>query len=231
MLAIEWASIEERVLVDGDIIDGIRVYDRGNGCGVLRDEVGKLGIVGAIEEMVAWLLAEGYLELGHLVAEIILVVIEVLLEEVEEHCDMRATVDIFELVAAELGHDDAILAQVVEDVEQRYADVAGEDAAGQQVVDETCGGGLALGTCDADGHVAVDLKEKVGQRGAFGTAHNTHRNTRGLDDKLVALGGLGGNLLVAIGYGVLCIGHEALDEALSAAALAAVAGDENTLTL
>ena len=95
---------------------------------------------------------------------------------------MRATVDILELVAAEFRHHDAVLAQVVEDVEERYADVAGEDAAGQQVVDEACGGGLALGTSDADGHVAIDLKEEVGQRGAFGTAHNTHRDTRGLDD-------------------------------------------------
>ena len=43
--------------------------------------------------------------------------------------------------------------------------------------------------------------------------------------------GLGGNLLVAIGYSVLCFRHKALDEALSTAALATIAGDENTLTL
>ena len=113
--------------------------------------------------MVARLLLEGNLHLGHFVAEVVLVVVEVLLEEVEEHCDMRAAVDVLQLVAGEFGDDGAVLAEFVEDVKERYADVAREDAAGQEVMDEAGGGRLTFGASDTDGHVAVDLKEEVGE--------------------------------------------------------------------
>ena len=114
--------------------------------------------------MVARLLPEGNLHLGHLVAHIALIMVQMLLEQVEQHRDMGCAMDILQLVAGELGHNDAALAEVVEDVEQRDANVAGQDAAWQQMVYQTGGGGLALGAGNANGHVAIYLQKEVGQR-------------------------------------------------------------------
>ena len=129
----------------------------------MSDEVAQLVVVGAVEEVVARLLAQGYLELGHLVAEVVLVVVEVFLEEVEQHGNMGSAMDVLQLVAAEFGHNEGVGAEVVEDVEEGDADVAGQDGARQQVVNKAGGGGLALGAGDADGEVAVDLQEEVGE--------------------------------------------------------------------
>ena len=85
------------------------------------------------------------------------------LEEVEQHGDVGSAMDVLQLVAAELSHNEGVGAEVVEDVEEGDADIAGEDAARQQMVDEARSGGLALGAGDADGEVAVDLQEEVGE--------------------------------------------------------------------
>ena len=106
---------------------------------------------------------EGNLELGHLVGHIVGVVVEVLLEEVDYERDMWRAVQHLELVAGEFGHDDGVLVELLNDIKEWDADIAGQDAAGDEVGDEAGGGGLALGAGDADGEVGVDLEEKVGE--------------------------------------------------------------------
>ena len=89
--------------------------------------------------------------------------VEVLLEEVEHDGNMGRAVQHFELVAGEFGHDDGVLVELFDDIEEGDADIAGQDAAGDEVGDEAGGGGLPLGAGDADGEVGVDLEEEVGE--------------------------------------------------------------------
>ena len=57
--------------------------------------------------------------------------VQMLLEKIKQHSDMGCTVDILQLVTAQLGHHDRILLKFVEDIKQRYADIARQDGARQ----------------------------------------------------------------------------------------------------
>ena len=199
------------------------------------DEVAKLGVVGAVEEVVALALAESNLELGHLVAEVVLVVVEMLLEKIEQHGDMRGAVDVLKLVAAEFGHNEAVFTKFVENIEEGDAYIAGEDGAGQQVMDEGSGGRLAFSAGDADGEVAIDLQEEVGEgrKLVVGRWQLEIGDAGGLDDKVE---GPVGMPLVVRGFpatvndlgsdGVMSLGQEALYQALGALAFATVASNQ-----
>jgi hypothetical protein len=78
---------------------------------------------------------------------------------------MRAAVYVLQLMATQFGHHDTVFAEVVEDIEQRYADITCQDGAWQQMVYQRGRGALAFGAGDADGEVAVDLEEEVGEGG------------------------------------------------------------------
>ena len=80
-----------------------------------------------------------------------------LLIEVEQHGNMRCTMDVLQLMTRKLRHYDAVLMQIVENVKKGNTDVACQNGTRYQMMYEACGGGLALGTGDTDGEVAIDL--------------------------------------------------------------------------
>ena len=113
--------------------------------------------------MVVLALLKSYLHLGHFVAHIVLVMIEMLLEQIEQHRDMWRTVDILQLMATQFRYHNGVLFQFVEDIKQRNANIARQDTPWQQVVYQRCRGTLAFGASHPNGHVAIDLQEEVGE--------------------------------------------------------------------
>ena len=238
VVAAEGAGVEKTAFFVGGVAKAVGMHSTQDGRLIVTHQIVKLLIVGTVEEMVAGMLTEGNLELGHLVAEVVLVVVEMLLEEVEQHRDMWCAVYVLQLVAREFGHHDAVFIYVVEDVEEGDADIAGEDTAREQMMDEAGGGGLALGAGDADGKVAVDLQEEVCQAGkAEGRGWKMKGRDAGrLDDHIerpfvvpLFVRASPSAVLHLCGYGVLRFRDETLDEALGALPFAAVAGDEYCL--
>ena len=71
--------------------------------------------------------------------------------------------DILQLVTAQLCHHDRVFLQLVEDVEQRDADIASQNTTWQQVMYQRRRSALALGAGDADSHVTIHLEEEVGE--------------------------------------------------------------------
>ena len=82
-------------------------------------EGGQLGVVLGIVEGVSGGLTEAYLELGKLVVEVGMIMVEMLLEKVEEHADMGGTMDILELMAGELGHDNRLVGELAGQTEEK----------------------------------------------------------------------------------------------------------------
>ena len=59
---------------------------------------------------------------------------------------MWATVNVLELVAREFGDNDATLVNVIQNIEERDADIAGKDGAWQQVMYEAGSCALSFGS-------------------------------------------------------------------------------------
>lgn len=234
---------------------GRKLFGRGSiGVGVdvradLRADFGntilKVGAVGAVEAMVAGLLAEHHVHLGHLVVVVVMVMVEVLLIEVKYYPNMWGLVDILELVARELGNDECLLVNLVEDVEKGYAYVAGQDGAMlgaeslvEYVVDKSGGSALAFGAGDSNSEVVIDLKKDIGLRGdgaKVATPLELHgRDAWGFDDKVVGLMELGG--LVEIGKDFIIatgnvggeVWNKPLKHCMGAFAFASIAGDKDS---
>ena len=91
------------------------------------DPLCEVGTVGAIEAVVARLLAQHELHLCHLVVEVVVVVVEMLLVEVENDAYVGGAVYVFQLVAGEFGHHQCVGVELVGDVKQGDADVACKD--------------------------------------------------------------------------------------------------------
>ena len=122
-------------------------------------------------------------------------VVEVLLVNVEEHGVVGRAVDELELVGGEFGHDGGLVVQLLDDVEEGHADVAGEEclAAGrlEDVVDERGGGALALGAGDAHHLLVAGLQEEVALRGDALGVHEivevVKADARGFQDEVVVV--------------------------------------------
>ena len=104
-----------------------------------------------IETMIVFLLTKHHLHLGHLVIEIVVVVVEMLLVKVEYDADMGTDVDVIQLMAGEFSDNEGVAVYVGQDVEQWDAHIAGKKymaAMGKGVVEympnQCCGGALAF---------------------------------------------------------------------------------------
>ena len=165
--------------------------------------------------------------------------VEMLLEKIEEHADMGGTMDILELMAGELGHDNRLVVELVGDVEKGYAHIAGHKGVGRMLAhdggDEIGRGTLALGTGYAYGLLAVDLEEDIGL-GGYGVEIAQALEDEGgdawrLDDEIVSERGLLTDGIITLDNGNIGLGQQGTDETFATLAFAAVTCQEDTLAL
>ena len=97
--------------------------------------------------------------------------VEVLLVEVEEDGDMRGIVGVLQLVCRQFGYDGGAVVDLLQDVEKRCADIAGQqgvaDRVGEDMVDERGGGAFPLRAGDSDNILAVGHQKKLRLRHKF----------------------------------------------------------------
>ena len=84
-------------------------------------------VVTTEEAFVPLVLFESELHFSFAIAVIVAVVIQMFLKKVQNDANMRRLVNYFQLVAREFSDNDRVLIELIDNVEQRYADVAGED--------------------------------------------------------------------------------------------------------
>ena len=154
---------------------------------------------------------------------------------------MRRNGGIFKLMSRQLGDDDGVVIQLVHNIEEGYADIAGQKsvaaAVGQNMVYQRRRGAFAFGAGDANSLVMELAEEQVGLRGDLNALgiEVLQRNARCLDDDVVVVHGLQiacakmlhSLHLVFVGHSDVGIGQVFIQETQCRPSLAPEAEDED----
>ena len=167
--------------------------------------------------------------------------VEMFLEDVEQHTHTGTVVHIFQLMRRKLINHNAFRLDVLHHIETRNADVTRKDGIVtrrfQQMIDEARCGAFALGSRDADGLLVELAEEQVCLGGDLhpSRVEILQGNPRCLDDDVVVVHGLKITIakvfhafhLVLVGHSDIGIGQVFVQEMQGRFPLATKAEDED----